>query len=156
MGVMLFPSFVLGNASEEGSAPLALLYAFSFSLSLSPFFLFSSFLPLLFSFLPLLFSFLPFHFSFLPLFASFFCFPMIAPLSQAGDDVALRSRYVLRASLRFLPPQGLIVVHALLLDWTLLLLRRLGECRDCVVLRGGECYDLPRSVVSPVDAAFVW
>ena len=30
------------------------------------------------------------------------------------------------------------MVHALWLDWTLLLLRHLGECRDRVVLRGGE------------------
>ena len=63
---------------------------------------------------------------------------MIALLSQVGDDVVLRSRYVFRALLRFLPPRGLIVVHALWLDWTLLLLRHLGECRDCVVLRGKE------------------
>ena len=51
MGVMLFPSFVLGNASAEGSAPLAPLSHFSFSLPLSP-------LSLLLSFL------LPFHVSF--------------------------------------------------------------------------------------------
>ena len=36
-----------------------------------------------------------------------------------------------------------------------------GECRGCVVLCGGGRgegggYDLPGSVVSPVDAAFVW
>ena len=73
-----------------------------------------------------------------------------------GDDVVLRSRHVLRALLRSLPPRGLIVVHALWLDWILLLLRHLGECRDYVVLCGGECYDLLGSIVSPVDAAFVW
>ena len=50
MGVMLFPSFVLGNASAEGSAPLAPLSPFSFSLPLS-------LLSLLLSFL------LPFHVS---------------------------------------------------------------------------------------------
>ena len=85
----------------------------------------------------------------------------LSPL--VGDDVILRSRHVLRALIRFLPPQGLIVVHSLWLGWTLLLLRHLGECRDRVVLRGGgggggggECYDLPGSVVSPMDAASVW
>ena len=35
MGVMLFPSFALENASGEGSAPLAPFSPFSFSLSLS-------------------------------------------------------------------------------------------------------------------------
>ena len=98
MGVMLFPSFVLGNASGESGASLAPLFPFFFTLPLS---LLSSslfsFLPLLFSFLPLLFSFLPkllsslfffscfplpsfpssFHYIFLlcPFFASFSCFP---------------------------------------------------------------------------------
>ena len=62
---------------------------------------------------------------------------MIALPSQVGDDVVLRSRYVLRAWFRFLSPRGLIVVHVLWLDWTLLLLRHLGGCRDYVVLRGG-------------------
>ena len=86
---------------------------------------------------------------------------MIALPSQVGDDVVLRSRHVLRALLRFLPPRGLIVVHSLWLYWTLLLVRHLMEFRECVVLRGGgggggECYDLPGSVVSPGDAAFVW
>ena len=56
---------------------------------------------------------------------------------MAGDDVVLRSRHVLRALLCFPPPQGLIVVCALWLGWTLLLLRHLGECRDRVVLHGG-------------------
>ena len=35
MGVMLFPSFALGNASREGSAPLASFSPFSIPLSLS-------------------------------------------------------------------------------------------------------------------------
>ena len=74
--VMLFPSFVLGNASAEGSVPLALLSPFFFSLS---------FLPLLFSFLPLLLfspfflppssafpSFWPFFIYFHLIFLSFF------------------------------------------------------------------------------------
>ena len=51
MGVMLFPSFLLGNASGGGSASFALFSLF-FCLSSS-----SSFLPLLPSFLPLVFSF---------------------------------------------------------------------------------------------------
>ena len=34
--------------------------------------------------------------------------------------------------------------------------RHLGECRDRVVPHGGECYDLPGSVVSPVDVASAW
>ena len=70
--------------------------------------------------------------------------------------MVLRSRHVLRALLRFLPARGLIVARALWLEWTLLLLLRLGECREGVVLRGRECYDLPKSVVSPVDVVFVW
>ena len=88
---------------------------------------------------------------------------MIALPSQVGDDVVLCSRDDLQA---LLPLRGLIVVHALWLDWTLLLLRRLGECHGCVILRGGGggggggegggCYDLPGSVVSPVDVVFVW
>ena len=55
MGVMLFPSFWLGNACGEGGASFALLSLF-LSLSSSS----SSFLPLLFSFLPLFLYFLPF------------------------------------------------------------------------------------------------
>ena len=66
MGVMLFPSFRLGNAPGGGSASLALLSLFFFYFSYS-----SSFLPLLFPFFPLLFSFLPLFFSFLPLLFSF-------------------------------------------------------------------------------------
>ena len=69
MGVMLFPSFMLGNASAEGSAPLAPLSPFSFSLpSLSS-------LPLPFlSSSPLLFS--PFSFS---SFSSFFFLRLVLP-----------------------------------------------------------------------------
>ena len=53
------------------------------------------------------------------------------------------------------------MVHAPWLDWTLPLLRHPEEYRDYVVLGeggggGGERYDLPGSVMSPVDAAFVW
>ena len=48
------------------------------------------------------------------------------------------------------------MVRALWLGWTLLLFQHLGECRDRVVPHGEECYDLPGSVMSPVDVAFVW
>ena len=81
---------------------------------------------------------------------------MIALLLLAGGDVVLRSRHVLRVLLRFLPPQGPIVVRAPWLSWTLLLFLRLGGCHDRVVPHGEECYDLAGSVVSPVDVAFVW
>ena len=81
---------------------------------------------------------------------------MITLLLLAGGDVVLRSRHVLRALLRFPPPRGPVVVHALWLGWTLLLFLRLGECRDRVVPHGEECYDLAGSVVSPVDVASVW
>ena len=88
MGVMLFPSFWLGNVSGEGGASLALLFLFFFFLLF--FSLLFSFLLLLFSFLPLLFFFpfiLPFplisvslsfpSFCLSPLsFASFFCSPL--------------------------------------------------------------------------------
>ena len=81
---------------------------------------------------------------------------MIALLLLAEGDVVLRSRHVLRALLRFPPPQGLVVVRALWLGWTLLMFQHLGECRDRVVPHGEECYDLLGPVVSPVDVAFVW
>ena len=85
---------------------------------------------------------------------------MIALPSPVGDDVVLRSRHVPRALLHFFPPRGLIVVHALWLDWTPLLLLRLGECRDCVVLRGGggggEVMAFLGLSCLPLDAAFVW
>ena len=81
---------------------------------------------------------------------------MIALLLLVKGDVVLRSRYVLRVLLRFPPPQGPVMVRALRLGWTLLLFRHLGECRDRVVPHGGECYDLPGSVVSPVDVVSVW
>ena len=74
----------------------------------------------------------------------------------------LCSRYVFHAPLHFLPPQGLIVVRAPWLDWIPPLLRHLGEYHDCIALHGGGggggggYYDLPGSIVSPVDAAFVW
>ena len=45
MGVMLFPSFVLGNASGEGGASLALLSLFFFLLLLSFLYLLPFFLP---------------------------------------------------------------------------------------------------------------
>ena len=72
MGVMLFPSFVLGNASGESGASLAPLFPFFFSLPLSllssssfPFFLSSP----LFSLPSFLFSLNSFHhFSSSPLF----------------------------------------------------------------------------------------
>ena len=66
MGVMLFPSFLLGNASGGGDASFALLSLF-FCLSSS-----SSFLPLLPSFLPLVLSF--------PAFSSASLF-LLSPLS---------------------------------------------------------------------------
>ena len=50
--------------------------------------------------------------------------------------MVLRSRHVFRVPLRFLPPQGLIVVRAPWLDWTPLLLRHLGEYYDRIALRG--------------------
>ena len=81
---------------------------------------------------------------------------MIALLLLAGGDVVLRSRHALRALLRFPSPRGPIVVRALWLGWTLLLFLHLEECRDRVVPHMGECYDLPRSVVSPVDVESVW
>ena len=89
---------------------------------------------------------------------------MIALLLLAEGDAVLRSRHVLRALLCFPPMQGPIVVRALWLGWTLLLFRHLGECRGLVVPHGGggggggggECYDLPGSVVSPVDVASLW
>ena len=75
--------------------------------------------------------------------------------------MVLCSRHVFRAPLRFLPPQGLIVVRAPWLDWTPPLLRHLGEYHDRISLLGGGgggggYYDLHGSVASPVDAAFVW
>ena len=81
--------------------------------------------------------------------------------------MVLCSRYVFHAPLRFLPLHGLIVVRAPWLDWTPPLLRHLGEYHDRIALHGGGgggggggglggCYDLSGSVVSPVDAAFVW
>ena len=57
MGVMLFPSFVLGNASGEGGAllvPLSLSSSFSFSFSFILSSFFSSFLPHLILLFPLL------------------------------------------------------------------------------------------------------
>ena len=73
MGVMLFPSFRLGNASGDGGASLALLSLF-FILLLPPLFFLSSFL---FSLSSSLFSFfllfnLFFHVSFSPFFVFFF------------------------------------------------------------------------------------
>ena len=75
--------------------------------------------------------------------------------------MVLCSRYVFHAPLRFLPPQGLIVVRAPWLDWTPPLLWHLREYHDRIALHeggggGGGYYDFPGSVVSPVDAAFVW
>ena len=88
MGVMLFPSFVLGNAFGEGGGSLALLSLF-FSLSSS-----SSFLPLLPSFLfslshPLFFFKTPsipfllllFSTSLFPVFFSL-CLSPLSPLSS--------------------------------------------------------------------------
>ena len=88
MGVMLFPSFMLGNAFGEGSGPLALLSLFFFLLLLSfPFFLPLSSSPafssaslfLLYAFLlcPYLFS------SFLPITLPFFFLNSFHPFSSS-------------------------------------------------------------------------
>ena len=76
MGVMLFPSFALGNAFGEGSAPLALFSPFSFSLSLS---LLSSPSPSFFLFCHL--SFFLFPFLLHKLLPSLFFFSSFPPLS---------------------------------------------------------------------------
>ena len=53
--------------------------------------------------------------------------------------MVLCSRYVFHAPLRFLPPQGLIVVRAPWLDWTPPLLRHLGEYHDRIALHVCVC-----------------
>ena len=75
VGVMLFPSFRLGNAPGEGGASLALL-------SLFLVFLLPSFSSLLFSFLPLFSSFLPqlSHLLLFFFFLSFSSVPIFFPL----------------------------------------------------------------------------
>ena len=112
MGVMLFPSFMLGNASTEGSAPLAPLSPFSFSLPLSllfssslPFFLSSS----LFSLSSSLFSsllLLLFHFFFflrlilpklLPSLFFFSSFPLLS-FSSSFHSVFLLCPFLLPSS----------------------------------------------------------
>ena len=87
MGVMLFPSFVLGNASGEGGGFLAMLSLFFFLLLLSFFSLLPFFLPQL-SYLLLFFFFLSlssvstlfFIFSFLPITLLFFFSPYHTPI----------------------------------------------------------------------------
>ena len=74
MGVMLFLSFRLGNASGEGSASLALLSLFL--VFLLPSFFFS---PLLFSLCLLFFSPSP------PFFSPFSFFPFSIPFSSSPD-----------------------------------------------------------------------
>ena len=81
---------------------------------------------------------------------------MIALLILVEGDVVLRSRHVLRVSLRFPPLQGPIAVLAPWLGWTLLLFQHLGECRDYVALHEEESCDLPELVVLPVSVASTW
>ena len=81
---------------------------------------------------------------------------MIALLSLAKDGVVPRSRHAPRESLHCPPLPGLSVVRAPLLGWTLLLFQHLGECRDCVALHDGGCYDLLEPVVPPVGVASAW
>ena len=78
---------------------------------------------------------------------------MIALPSLVGDDEVPCSRHVFRG---LLPLRGPSAVHALWLDWTLLLLRDLGGCRDYVDLRGAECHGLPGFVESPLGVTSVW
>ena len=87
MRVMLFPSFALGNASEEGGALLVPLSLFSILLSLpllsSPSSSLSFSLPFLFSFLPHLI--LPFSFPFAQtLSIPFFFLSSFPPLSLSS------------------------------------------------------------------------
>ena len=85
MGVMLFPSFVLGNASGEGGVSLSPLSLFFFLLLLSFLSLLPFFLPqlshLLLFFFFLSFSSVPFFlFSFLPITLLFFFFKLLLSL----------------------------------------------------------------------------
>ena len=81
---------------------------------------------------------------------------MTIPLLLVEGDSALRSRTASWALLRFPPPLGSTVVNAPWPDWTLLLLRCLGECRDQVAPRGEGGYGLPGFAVSPVDVVSAW
>ena len=81
---------------------------------------------------------------------------MTAPLLLVEVDSALRSRTASWVLLRFPPPLGPTMVHAPGPDWTLLLLRYLGECRDQVVPRREGGYGLPGFAVSPVDVVSAW
>ena len=81
---------------------------------------------------------------------------MTAPLLLIEGDSTLRSRAAFWVLLRFPPPPGQTVVQAPWPDWTLLLFRCLGGCRDRVVPRGEGGYGLPGFVVFPMDVVSAW
>ena len=70
--------------------------------------------------------------------------------------MVLRSRHVFRASLHFLPLQGLIVGHAPWLNWIPPLFRYHGGYHDRVAHRVGGYCDLLESDAILAGAVFVW
>ena len=81
---------------------------------------------------------------------------MTIPLLLVEGDSALRSRTASWVLPRFPPLLGPTMVPAPWPDWTLLLFRCLGECRDRVVPQGEGGYGLPGFAVFPVDVVSAW